>query len=79
MIGLSGTVRLMVATRPVDFRKGMEGLATLVREHMKAEPFLGRRRKIASAAIFLKVLMAAVPGRNVVRPVPVLALLPSNE
>src|SRR6516164_5710640 len=31
----------MVATKPVDFRKGMEGLATLVREHMKADPFSG--------------------------------------
>lgn len=25
----------------VDFRKGMEGLAILVREHMKADPFSG--------------------------------------
>ena len=41
MIGLSGTVRVMVATRPVDFRNGLEGLATLVREHMKADPFSG--------------------------------------
>lgn len=39
MIGPSGTVRVMVATKPVDFRKGMEGLAMLVREHMKADPF----------------------------------------
>ena len=31
----------MVATKPVDFRKGMEGLAMLVREHMKADPFSG--------------------------------------
>ena len=31
----------MVATKPVDFRKGMEGLAALVREHMKADPFSG--------------------------------------
>ena len=30
----------MVATKPVDFRKGMEGLAMLVREHMKADPFV---------------------------------------
>ena len=30
MIGPSGTVRVMVATKPVDFRKGAEGLATLV-------------------------------------------------
>ena len=41
MIGLSGTVRVMMATKPVDFRKGMEGLAMLVREHMKADPFSG--------------------------------------
>lgn len=40
MIGPSGTVRVMVATKPVDFRKGMERLAMLVREHMKADPFL---------------------------------------
>ncbi|MBO0717724.1 MAG: IS66 family insertion sequence element accessory protein TnpB [Rhizobiales bacterium] len=41
MIGPSGTVRVMVATKPVDFRKGMEGLAAMVREHMKADPFSG--------------------------------------
>ena len=32
---------MMVATRPVDFRKGAEGLAALVREEMKADPFCG--------------------------------------
>jgi transposase len=31
----------MVATRLVDFRKGAEGLAALVREEMKADPFCG--------------------------------------
>lgn len=31
----------MVATRPVDFRKGAEGLAALVREAMMADPFSG--------------------------------------
>lgn len=41
MIGPSGTVGVMVATKPVDFRKGTEGLAMLVREHMKADPFSG--------------------------------------
>lgn len=41
MIDPSGTVRVMVATKPVDFRKGMEGLAMLVREHMKADSFSG--------------------------------------
>jgi transposase len=37
----SGTVRVLVATRPVDFRKGMDGLAALVRESLGADPFSG--------------------------------------
>ena len=41
MIGPTGAVRVFVATRPVDFRKGAEGLAALVREDMKADPFSG--------------------------------------
>ena len=41
MIGPTGAVRVMVATRPVDFRKGAQGLATLVRETMTADPFSG--------------------------------------
>ncbi len=41
MIGPTGAVRVMVATKPVDFRKGAEGLAALVREDMKADPFSG--------------------------------------
>ena len=41
MIGPTGTVRVMVATKPVDFRKGAEGLAALVRESMGADPFSG--------------------------------------
>ena len=41
MIGPTGAVRVLVATEPVDFRKGAEGLAALVRETMKADPFSG--------------------------------------
>ena len=41
MIGPSGVVRVMVATRPVDFRKGAEGLSALVREIMAADPLSG--------------------------------------
>jgi transposase len=41
VIGPTGAVRVMVATKPVDFRKGAEGLAALVREIMQAEPFDG--------------------------------------
>ena len=41
MIGLGGPLRVMVATKPVDFRKGADGLAALVREAMGADPFSG--------------------------------------
>ncbi len=41
MIGPTGAVRVMVATKPVDFRKGVDGLAALVRETMAADPFDG--------------------------------------
>lgn len=34
-------VKVLVATKPVDFRKGMDGLARLVTEEMKADPFSG--------------------------------------
>ena len=38
MIGPTGALRVMVATKPVDFRKG---LAARVREVMRADPFDG--------------------------------------
>jgi transposase len=38
MIVPSGAVRVLVATRPVDFRKGMDGLAALVRD---SDPYSG--------------------------------------
>jgi transposase len=41
VIGPTGAVRVMIATKPVDFRKGAEGLAALVRESMGADPFSG--------------------------------------
>ncbi len=41
MIVPSGTIRVMVATKPVDFRKGAEGLAALVRDAMQDDPFSG--------------------------------------
>ena len=36
-----GPVRVLLATKPVDFRKGMNGLAALVQEQLKADPFCG--------------------------------------
>ena len=34
-------VRVLIATRPVDFRKGMDGLAAVVKEHLRADPYSG--------------------------------------
>lgn len=41
MIAASAGVKIMVATRPVDFRKGADGLAALVREQLHHDPFAG--------------------------------------
>lgn len=34
-------VRVLVATKPVDFRKGMDGLAAYIQEAFKTDPFSG--------------------------------------
>ena len=34
-------VRVMIATKPVDFRKGMDGLAAIVEGELKLEPYSG--------------------------------------
>lgn len=41
MIGSRGAVQVMVATKSIDFRKGAEVLAALVRETMDADFFSG--------------------------------------
>ena len=41
MIAASAGVKVMVATNPVDFRKGADGLAALVREQLGDDPFSG--------------------------------------
>ncbi|TGP27144.1 MULTISPECIES: IS66 family insertion sequence element accessory protein TnpB [unclassified Mesorhizobium] len=41
MIGPTGAVKVLVATKPVDFHKGAEGLAALAREQMGADPLGG--------------------------------------
>ena len=37
----SNRVRIMVATKPVDFRKGHDGLAALVSSVLRKDPFTG--------------------------------------
>lgn len=34
-------VRVLVATKPVDFRKGIDGLAAYVEQQLQADPFSG--------------------------------------
>jgi transposase len=41
MIAVPAGVRVLVATKPVDFRKGGDGLAALVQETLAEDPFSG--------------------------------------
>lgn len=41
MIQLSPRVRILVAVKPVDFRKGIDGLAAVCRRVMVSDPFSG--------------------------------------
>ena len=41
MIFPSNRVRILVATQPVDFRKGHDGLAALVQSVLRKDPFTG--------------------------------------
>ena len=41
MISPAGGLRIYVATRPTDFRKGIDGLALVVQETMGLDPFSG--------------------------------------
>jgi transposase len=41
MLTVPSGIRVLVATRPVDFRKGCDGLAALVRETLGQDPFSG--------------------------------------
>ena len=41
MIAVPPGVRILLAARPVDFRKGMDGLAALVQQVLRADPFAG--------------------------------------
>lgn len=41
MITLRPDLKVVVATQPVDFRKGVHGLVALVAEALKADPYCG--------------------------------------
>ncbi|QRM62993.1 transposase (plasmid) [Agrobacterium fabrum] len=52
MIFPSNRVRIMVATKPVDFRKGHDGLAALVKNELRKDAVIGRMR--IEGALFLR-------------------------
>ena len=60
MISPAGGLRVYVATRPTDFRKGIDGLALVVQEVMGLDPFSGAafvfRAKCVSACNFDPVM-----------------------
>ena len=41
MIAPPAGVEVLVATKPIDFRKGADGLAALIKDEMRADPFSG--------------------------------------
>ena len=41
MIAVPAGVKVLIAVKPVDFRKGGDGLAALVREALGEDPFSG--------------------------------------
>jgi len=58
MIQVTPQMRILLAVNPVDFRKGIDGLAGVCRQVLRSDPFSGHvfifRNKKASA---IKVLM----------------------
>lgn len=41
MIQITAQMRILVAVQPVDFRKGIDGLARVCREELRSDPFTG--------------------------------------
>jgi transposase len=41
VIAVSSGLKVLVASKPIDFRKGMDGLAALVKEQLGTDPFSG--------------------------------------
>ena len=70
MIVPSGAVRVLMTTRPVDFRKGMDGLAALVCESLRSDPYSGvicvfraKRAADRQAAAAAPDRRSALPGQ----------------
>jgi Transposase C of IS166 homeodomain/IS66 Orf2 like protein len=49
MIDVAAGTRVLVATKPVDFRRGADSLAALVREQLRHDPFSGTNSALTTA------------------------------
>jgi len=59
VIQITPQMRIWLAVEPVDFRKGIDGLAQVCRQHLKVDPmggalvvFSSRRRKALKCLVF---------------------------
>jgi transposase len=74
---LSGDIKVLLATKPVDFRKQADSLAALVQEALGADPFCGavyvfRWPRIEDGVLALSAtqLSALLEGLDITRVVP---------
>jgi len=51
---------VLVATKPVDFRKGIDGLAALAQEQLRPDPYTGQSSSSAPSAAKLDPLLAMI-------------------
>ena len=75
MIVPPSDVRVLVATRPVDFRRGADGLAAVVQTVLRQDPFSGtiyvfrcKRGKLPTFCIRFSIRDRRLPLASVVRP-----------
>ncbi len=58
MLQVTPQMRILVAVEPVDFRRGIDGLARVVREQLASDPFAGhvfvfRNRRATSVKVLV--------------------------
>ena len=62
MISVPAGMRVLVATKPVDFRRGADGLVALVRETLGQDPFAGHQGKLCSNRVAAIVTLSGSTG-----------------
>jgi hypothetical protein len=78
LIQVTPQMRVLVAIAPVDFRKGIDGLARIARDVLAKDPFSGsvfvfRNRRATAIKVLVYDGLLAVPEAALFRAVQVLA------